>query len=201
MATTRRPKRSRSPVKTSTLLKNVDQLSIGKPQTDADVSTFPISFEKDPVAFVIGGAVSAFELSSLYESPRKTLTLRLPQIWEDGLVEWEAGLVAYVMKHRTTFFGAAASEADVTGGYTSFTKKTCEYPRNINLKVNTTGFYAVRYWDATRESIPPLASHIQARFNVRCVLRAIWVKDLTWGCVVDGTDLQLLEQASTECPF
>jgi hypothetical protein len=203
MATTQRGRsRSRSPVDNKSLMKNVNELSIGKPQVDADVTTYALSFGKEPVTFTVGGGISPFEISSMFESPRKTLTLRLPQIWEECLVEWETELVAYIAKHRAKYFGSDTSEKDVIDAYNSFTKKTGVYAMNMHVKINTAGFYAVRYWDADRQSIPPPDSHAQSKFNVRCVLRAIWVKkDQTWGVVVDGTDLQLLEQVTAECPF
>ena len=56
MATTQRGRpRSRSPVDNKSLMKNVNELSIGKPQVDADVTTYALSFGKEPVTFTVGG--------------------------------------------------------------------------------------------------------------------------------------------------
>ena len=200
-ATQKTRKRSRSPV-TMPLLPHVSTLSFGKSQKDPDVTTYSIMNGSEALAFTIGGAISPFELSSLMENaPRKTLTLKLPKIWEDAIDVWESELMVYMKAARATYFGQEVTEDEVATLYKSFTKKVGEYPRQLNLKVNTTGFHSVRYWDTEKRSMTPPTTHSLSQFNARCSVRSLWISKDGWGCVVDGHDLQLIQQIPEECPF
>ena len=183
------------------LLPHVSALSFGNAQKESDVTTFSIMNGSEALVFTIGGAVSPFELSSLLENPRKTLTLKLPKVWEDTIDIWEAELMEYMKTHRATYFGAEVTEDEVSDLYKSFTKKVALYPRQLNLKVNTTGFHSVRYWDKDRQSMTTPTTHALSQFNARCSMRSIWLSKDGWGCVVDGLDLQMIEQIPAECPF
>ena len=106
-----------------------------------------------------------------------------------------------VLAQSLRFFGRKLSEEDVLTMYKPITKKTGEYPRQLRVKVNTTGYHSTRYWDAQRTRIDAPESHAGKIFNAKVALRALWVAPEAWGLVCDATDLQEQEQAPEVCPF
>ena len=135
-------------------------------------------------------------------NPRKTLTLRLPKILDEPFERMESCLGHEVFAESVRFFGRKLSEEDVLTMYKSITKKTGEYPRQLRVKINTTGFHSIRYWDAGRARIDAPEIHAGKVYNAKVALRALWVAPEAWGLVCDATDLQEQEDRATfECPF
>ena len=146
--------------------------------------------------------LAPFDTSSLREGSRRSLTLRLPHVWDAAFGDMEAALVTHVAHDSTTFFQTHMSEGGVTDGYKAISIKKDEYPRNVRTKINASGPYAVRYWDMNRAVAEPPHDHAGTRFNAVLRIRALWTgTDNAWGLVVDATDLQILECPSMECPF
>jgi len=173
----------------------------GAAQGDGEVKSFPIGCGGMDLVLNIQGCLSPFDASSLNDSARKTLTLRLPQVWDGPFGEMEAALMKEAADHSPALFGEKLSEDQLLERYKPLTKKTGEYPRQLKAKMNTNGYYAVRFWNSERIRVDAPGDCGGLLFNAVLKIRAMWVSAEAWGLVCDATDLQLLETAQIECPF
>jgi hypothetical protein len=151
----------------------------------------------------IKNAVSPFEPGSFIEPCyRKTLTLRLPEEWDDALACLEACLIHEVIQRASTIFEDTFTPDQITAMYSPVTKKDGEYPRDLRTKINTNGTSSVRYWDAnkSRMTAPP-ESHANVCWSARVIFHALWISKDKWGLVVDATDLIQTGVELVECPF
>ena len=170
--------------------------------TENGLKSVPVTHQERPIVLSIQNAFSPFEPSAFLEgSPRKTLTLRLSKEWDAAFDCFEACLIYEVAIRSQEFFGRNLGEEEVREIYKPLTKKTAEYPRNLRAKLNTSGFYAARYWAADKTRLETPDTLAGCSFNVRVALRALWIGEEAWGVVADVTDLQLAEQPLEECPF
>ena len=114
---------------------------------------------------------------------------------------FEAALVHEVTQRRLAFFGET-EENDIRDTYKPITRKAGDYPRNLRVKLNTAGLYAVRFWDADKNRIDAPETLLGMTVNVCVTLRALWIGEDAWGIVVDCTDLQLAKSSIIQaCPF
>ncbi len=81
------------------------------------------------------------------------------------------------------------------------TKKNAEYPRHLRVKVNTTGLQSVHYWDKDKKRVNPPQDHTGLLFTAKVWLRSLWFAEDAWGLVADSSDLMILEEVTSECPF
>ena len=165
------------------------------------VKTFPLTVGGSEIMLQMQGCLSPFDASSLSGGSRKTLTMRLPQVWDEPFGLMEAALLKEVAANSTALFGKPLSEAELAEIYKPVSKKQGEYPRNLRLKVNTSGFYKCRYWDGDRNKAETPSDHAGLSFNTVCRLRSLWVSTEAWGLVCEATDLQILTQEIVDCPF
>jgi len=174
---------------------------LGHPQAAADgiVKTFPITNAGQDVTITMQGCLSPFDPSSLNDSSRKSLTLRLPLVWEGAFESLENDLIAMAAKNSQELFGTTFTEEALHNRYKPITQRRGEYPRQLRAKLVTDGFYACRYWSSTKQRIEPLTTHTGEVFNVALKLRGVWVSAEYFGLVCDLTDLQTSEAAA--CPF
>ena len=168
---------------------------------EGGVKTFPLAVGGSEIMLQMQGCVSPFDASSLSGGTRKTLTLRLPQVWDEPFGLMEAALLKEVAVKSTALFGKPLSEAELAEMYKPVSKKQGEYPRNLRAKVNSAGFYACRYWDGERKKAETPADHAGLSFNAVVRLRSLWVGAEAWGLVCEATDLQILTQETVDCPF
>ena len=172
------------------------------PAQDANgVKTFVVSSGGMPLTLNLQGCISPFDASSLSGGARKTLTLRLPQPWDNPFGEMEVNLVKEVAAKSPGLFGETLSEEQLLERYKPIAKKAGDYPRQLRTKLNTDGYHACRYWDAERVRAEPPADHKGCMFNAVVRLRALWISGDAWGIVCDCTDLQLLADDPVDCPF
>ena len=175
---------------------------LGQPQMAVDgiVKTFPITNAGQDVTITMQGCLSPFDSSSIDDSStRKSLTLRLPLVWEGAFEILENDLIALAAKNSQELFGTTFTEEALRDRYKPISKKSGEYPRQLRAKLVTDGFYACRYWSSTKQRIEPLSTHAGEIFNVALKIRGIWVSNENFGLVCDLTDLQTSEAAA--CPF
>ena len=168
---------------------------------EGGVKTYPLSVGGSEIMLQMQGCLSPFDASSLSGGSRKTLTLRLPQVWDEPFGLMETALLKEVSVKSTALFGKPLSEAELAEMYKPVSKKQGEYPRNLRAKVNSTGFYACRYWDGERKKAETPADHAGLSFNAVVRLRSLWVGAEAWGLVCEATDLQILTQETVDCPF
>ena len=200
--------RSSSPIHRATpamipaeFIPRVKTWKFGPALGESDVKSYPLTMGGMDLVLNIQGCLSPFDPSSLNGSARKTLTLRLPKIWDDPFGGVESELVKEVATKSQTLFGEKLNEEQLLERYKPIARKVGEYPRQLRAKLNTDGFYACRYWDSERKRAEPPEDHTGLAFNAVIKLRALWVSSEAWGLVCDCTDLQLLEAAQVECPF
>ena len=180
---------------------HVKSWKFGPALGESDIKSYPLTMGGMDLVLNIQGCLSPFDASSLSGGARKTLTLRLPKIWDEPFGEMEQALIKEAAIKTKTLFGETLTEEQLQERYKPIAKKTGEYPRQIRTKLNTDGFYACRYWDSERKRAEPPEDHAGLAFNAVIKLRALWVSSEAWGLVCDCTDLQLLEAAQVECPF
>jgi len=186
----------------ASFIPHVKSWKFGPSQGDSDVKSYPLTVGgMDLVLNLQGGCISPFDPSSLNGGARKTLTLRLPKVWDEPFGEMEAALIKEVAVKSIALFDETLNEEQLQERYRPIAKKVGEYPRQLRTKLNTDGFYAARYWNSERQCIDPPEDHTGLVFNAVIKLRALWVSAEAWGLVCDATDLQLLETAQVECPF
>ena len=173
---------------------------LSQPQVAADgvVKTFPISNAGQDITITMQGCLAPFDPSSLNENSRKSLTLRLPLVWEGAFESLETDIIALAAKNSQELFGTTFTEEALHSRYKPISQKKGEYPRQLRAKIVPDGFYACRYWSSTRQRIEPLPTYAGEVFNVALKLRGLWVSAEHFGLVCDLTDLQVLE---TTCPF
>ena len=160
------------------------------------------------VELTIEGLYSPWQPSSLNESARKTLTLRLPAEWDAPFDCMEHALVHEVIEQSDKFFGGASSQGDkvigsaedIAESYKFITKKNGEYPRHLRVKIQTAGAYTVRYWNKDKKLVSALEDHTGMRFTAKVVLRSLWFSDEAWGLCAEATDLMMQDEVAA-CPF
>jgi hypothetical protein len=146
--------------------------------------------------------VSPFEPGSFIQPCyRKTLTLRLPEEWDNALACLEACLIHEVIQRASTLFEDTFTSEQITAMYSPVTKKDGEYPRDLRTKINTNGSASVRYWDANKSRMTAPESHANICWNARVIIHGLWISKDKWGLVVDATDLIQTEVEIVECPF
>ena len=179
----------------------VKSWKFGPAQGESDVKSFPLTCGSMDLVLSLQGCLSPFDPSSLNGGARKTLTLRLPKIWDSPFGEMEEALINEAASKSQKLFGEKLTEEQLQERYKPIGKKVGEYPRQLRTKLNTDGFYACRYWDHERKRAEAPEDHTGHVFNAVIKLRGLWVSSEAWGLVCDCTDLQLLETAQVECPF
>ena len=195
--------RSRSPKARAPLLPPVKELTfLPAPPGNGTVRNVPLAYKQQSLQVVITDCASPFEPSSMIEgASRLSLTLRLPKQWDSSVDCFESCLVHEIAERSQEFFGRSLPEEEVTALYKPISKKTGEYPRNLRVKVNTSGAYRTRYWAANKEEMAAPQSHAGLGFNARVAIRGLWFGEDAWGVVAECTDLQLTEEATVACPF
>ena len=170
---------------------------------EGGVKSFPLTCGGAELMLHMQGCVSPFDASDPPggSSSRKTLTLRLPVVWDESFGLAETALVKEVTARSATLFGEKLSEEQALDRFKPITKKTDQFPRNLRAKLNTGGFYAVRYWDGERKRAESPQDHTGLVFNAVVRLRSLWVSAEAWGLVCEATDLQILEAPTVDCPF
>jgi hypothetical protein len=151
----------------------------------------------------IKNTVSPFEPSSFIQpSNRKTLTLRLPEEWDDALACLEACLIHEVIQRASVLFEDTFTPEQIEEMYCPVTKKDGEYPRDFRAKINTNGMSSVRYWDQNKSLMTtPPESHANVCWSARVIIHALWISKDKWGLVADATDLIQTGIQNVECPF
>ena len=154
-----------------------------------------------PIVLTIEGMYSPFEPSSMNESVRKTLTLRLTKEWDAPFDCMEACLIHEVQERSHEFLGSWQSPEHIAESYKAITKKNGEYPRHLRVKVQTSGTSAVRYWDKDKKRVSTPEDHTGMYFNAQVVLRSLWFADDAWGLVAEAPDLMIQDEVAVACPF
>ena len=182
----------------------VENWAFGTPQKNTEnpqIQTIPLSVDGSAIICTIDEAFSPFDLSSLSEvATRKSLTLRLSSTWDSVINCMEASIIHRITKESETIFGCVRSDEEVTDSYTAASMKKDKFPRNLRVKVNTTGSHKTRYWGIDKQRIDP-PNHEQVNFNAKVHIRALWLGPDGWGLILDATDLQVQDAPIVECPF
>ena len=174
------------------------------PATSAEsgIKSVPLAHKQRPIVLSIQNAFSPFEPSAYVEgATRKTLTLRLNKEWDGAFDCFEACLLYEVAARSQEIFGRSLGEEELAEMYKPLTRKSGEYPRNLRVKLNTTGVYQVRFWASDKTRLDAPATLADTPVNARVALRAVWIGDDAWGIVADCTDVQFVGLSSDECPF
>ena len=166
---------------------------------DGDVKTYPLTSGGVDITLTMHSCLVPFDASSLNDGARKSLTVRVPNIWEDAFESMDSDIVALAVANSVKIFGGPFSEDDLRGRYKPMSQKAGNYPRQLRAKLVTEGFYACRCWDSEKRRIESVTSHAGGVFSIVLKIRGLWVSAESFGIVCDITDLQTVEVAA--CPF
>ena len=170
-------------------------------QTSLESKVWNITRAGKPIELHIEGLYSPWQLSSLNESARKTLTLRLLKEWDAPFDCMESCLLHEVQERSAEFLGSPQSPEHIAELFKPITKKSGEYPRHLRVKVQTSGAYAVRYWDKDKKLCSAPNDHSGMHFTAKVILRSLWFSDDAWGLCAECTDLMIQDQVIVACPF
>ena len=92
------------------------------------------------------------------------------------------------------------SSEEIESNYKPVSHKREQYPRNLRVKINTTGSNKTRFWSKDRTLISdPITSELEG--NAEILLKGIWTSsDGPWGIIAECTHFQV-SNAEIECPF
>ena len=130
---------------------------------------------------------------------RKTLALRLPKSWDGPFECMEACVLHEIGEQSEVFSGSDVDPEELLSKYKALTKKNGDFPRQLRVKVTTTGSHGTRYWDKDKQRIPAPVDHTGLVCTVRILIRSVFVGVDAWGLVCDATDIQLQDDVITEC--
>jgi hypothetical protein len=170
-------------------------------KTSREGRTWAITHGGRPIELTLEAAFSPFNLSSFNDNTRKTLTLRLSKEWDGPFDCMEAALQYEVQEQNARYFASPQTPEQVADAYKLITKKNADYPRHLRVKVNTTGLQSVRYWDKDKKRVNPPQDHTGLLFIAKVWLRSLWFAEDAWGLVAEASDLMILEEVTSECPF
>ena len=187
---------------TSTL--SVEGLSLGDVTTSGKAKTAPFSVNGGPAEFTMPSLRVAFEPSAYQdeEATRVNIVFKVSLVHEEELGAIDKWILDTVCADPVRFFGKAKTRESIVETYTPCIKQTEKYGSQFKCKVNLPGSYqGVRVWDL--EKLPRAAPDAWAGCVVtpRVRFRHLYFMANQWGPVIDVTDLKVLPEPATECPF
>jgi hypothetical protein len=139
-------------------------------------SVWTIKHKGNAVDLIITDAYSSFDLSSMKEGGnRKTLALRLPRINDEPSECMEARVIHEIGERNDMLFCSDVDQEHLLTKYKALTKTNGDYPRQLKVKVTTTGSHATRYLDKDTTRIVAPVDHTGLVCTVRIVIRSVWV--------------------------
>ena len=184
---------------TSTLC--VDALSLGDVTSSGKAKTAPFSVNGGPAEFTLPALKVAFEPSA-YQDDDATRVNIVFKVNEEELGQIDKWILDTVSADPVKFFGKAKSRESLVETYTPCIKQTEKYGSQFKCKLNLPGSYqGVRVWDLEKLPRAPPDAWAGCLVTPRVRLRHLYFMANQWGPVIDVTDLKVLSEPATECPF
>ncbi len=132
---------------------------------------------------------------------RQNLELRLTKELEDYFSEFDTWAVGYLAANSERLFKKQLTEAQIKESYHSPVKHSEKYDPLLRTKINTSGNYATRFWDAEGKALAYPACLKGVRLIPRLHVSHLWIMGSSCGFALNVTDLRLEEVPVVECPF
>ena len=187
---------------TSTL--SVECLSLGDVTSSGKAKTAPFSVNGGPAEFTFPSLKVAFEPSAYQdeEATRVNIVFKVNLVHEEELGEIDKWILDKVAEDPVKFFGKAKTLESLVDTYTPCIKKTEKWGSQFKAKLNLPGSYqGARVWDLEKLPRAPPDAWAGCLVTPRVRFRHLYFMANQWGPVIDVTDLKVLSEPATECPF
>ena len=187
---------------TSTL--SVECLSLGDVTTSGKAKTAPFTVKNGPAEFTLPALEVAFEPSAYQDddATRVNIVFKVNLVHEEELGQIDKWILDKVAEDPVKFFGKAKTLESLVETYTPCIKKTEKWGSQFKAKLNLPGSYqGVRVWDLEKLPRAPPDAWAGCTVTPRVRFRHLYFMANQWGPVIDVTDLRILSEPATECPF
>ena len=165
----------------------------------------PFTANGKPVTQVFGPMRVAFEPSAYgdQDASRVNICWRIP---DDATMDAFEGLDRWVLetvsKDPVKYFGKHKTADQIQDSYCSCVKRSEKYTPQIRAKLNLSGSYPVKVWDADGKPRPHPETWKDALVKPKLQLKNLYFMGQgAFGCTLECTDVQLVEEATQQCPF
>ena len=162
----------------------VETLSLGDVTTSGKgAKTVPFSVNSGPADFTLPCLEIAFEPSAFQneEATRVNLVMKVGSLHEAEM---------------------ATIDQWILETYTPCLKKTEKWGSQFKTKLNLPGSPGgVRLWTADKQPRGAPEAWAGCLVEARVRFKHLYMMGAQWGAVIDATDLRLLSEPATECPF
>ena len=184
---------------------HLDQLAIGECVISGKgAKSAPITSDGCPAVVTMEPMRVCFEPSAYgdAEASRVNIVWRPSDEAVEQLGELDEWVLQTVSKNALRFFGKAKSVDQLRETYSPIVKTSDKYPPNFKAKLNLQSPAMVKIWDAAKQ---PRAAPEQWKDCLtvpRLRLRGLYFMGAAqFGCVLECSDIQIVEEESPECPF
>jgi hypothetical protein len=165
----------------------------------------PIASDGCPAVATLAPMRVAFEPSAYNdaEASRVNIVFRPSAEVLSELEELDEWVLSTVSEQAPRFFnGKAKTVSQLREIYTPVVKHSEKYESTFKAKMNLRPPAQVKIWDSEKQARDPPAQFKDCMAAPRQRLRGLYFMGAQFGCVIECTDLQILEEeASGECPF
>jgi hypothetical protein len=184
---------------------NFDALSLGDISTSGKgARSVPFLYGKDQVIWQPEAPMTvAYEpgVFSGEDAARVNICFRPPSELQDVLVQLDEWVVEQGARHSERLFGRPLSEDQVRAKYQPALKVSDKgYPPILRCKMNVSGKGQVRIWQDKKPREAP-ETWAGCSVNARIWLKSLYLMGGNFGCTFEVSDLCVVEEPSSFCPF
>ena len=164
----------------------------------------PFLYGKNPVVWQPESSLTvAYEpgVFSGEEAARVNFCFRLETEVEEALVQLDEWVVEQATKNSERLFGKPLSEDQVRAKYQPALKTSDKgHPPVLRAKMNVSGKGVVRIWQdkKPREAPSPWSG---CTVNARLLIKSLYLMGGNFGCTFEVSDISVLEEPASSCPF
>ena len=182
-----------------------DRLSLGEiTTTGKGARSVPFLYGKDAVIWQPASAMTvAYEpgVFSGEDTARVNICFRPPSDVQDALVQLDEWVVEHGTKNSERLFGRALTEEQIRARYAPSLKISDKgYPPILRAKMNVAGKGQVKIWQDKRPREAP-ETWSGASVNARLLVKSLYLMGGNFGCTFEATDISVLEEPTSSCPF
>ena len=135
------------------------------------------------------------------EATRVSIVFRPSEAVLEQLGKVDDWIVTSVAENATKFFGKPKGFDAVKEMYQPIVRPSEKYGPSIKAKLNISGPGEIRCWDEHRSMRDQPQEWKGASVKPRLWLRSLYFMGGSFGATLECTDVQILSEASAECPF
>jgi hypothetical protein len=156
-----------------------------------------------PIAATLDPVEVCFEPSSYGDdgtATRVNIVFRPSEAIAADLEQLDAWLLRTAAENSLAWFGKQKTVQSLEESYTPILKHT-KYGPQFKAKLNLAPPAQTRIWDQQKQVRGPPESWKGASVKPRLHLRGVYFMGAQFGAVVECTDVQILMEAASSCPF